>query len=50
LEESLDLIKNGNVNVKEMITHTLPFEQIQEGFKLVSTAKDSLKVVLAPTK
>ena len=46
LKESLDLIKNKKVNVKDMITHKLPLEKIQEGFKLVTDAKESLKVVL----
>jgi len=49
LEESIELIKDGKVDVKRFITHRLPFEQIQKGFDLVSSAKQSLKVVLLPT-
>ncbi|MDD4909606.1 MAG: alcohol dehydrogenase catalytic domain-containing protein [Candidatus Omnitrophica bacterium] len=48
LEEALELIRNGRVRVKDMITHCLPLEEIKEGFRLVSQAKDSLKVVLKP--
>jgi len=48
LEESLNLIKDKKVNVKAMITHKLPLDKIQEGFKIVSDAQDSLKVVLEP--
>ena len=48
LEESLGLIKNGKTNVKDMITHKLPLEDIQKGFKLVADGKDSLKVVIEP--
>jgi L-iditol 2-dehydrogenase len=48
LEEALGLIKNGKINVRDMITHTLPLEKIQEGFKIVSEARESLKVVLKP--
>lgn len=48
LEESLDLIKNKKINVKDMITHRFPLERIQEGFKIVSDAKESLKVILEP--
>jgi L-iditol 2-dehydrogenase len=48
LEEALRLIKNGKINVRDMITHTLPLEKIQEGFKIVSEARESLKVVLKP--
>ena len=50
LEESLELIKNGKINVKDMITHRLPLEEIQEGFKIVSDAKESLKVVIEPQR
>lgn len=49
LKESLELIKNKKINVKDMITHKLPLEKIQEGFKIVADAKESLKVVLLPT-
>ncbi len=48
LEESLELIQSGKVDVKSLITHRLPLENIVEGFKLVSEAKESLKVVLSP--
>jgi len=48
LEESIELIKTGQLNVKDLITHCLPFDKIQEGFTLVSEAKKSLKVVLIP--
>jgi len=48
LEEALELIKNGKINVKDMITHILPLDQIQKGFKIVSDAGESLKVVLRP--
>ncbi|MFH1288779.1 MAG: alcohol dehydrogenase catalytic domain-containing protein [bacterium] len=48
LEESLKLIKNKKINVKEMITHILPLEDIQKGFKIASDAKKSLKIVLKP--
>lgn len=46
LDEALELIKNKQVNIEAMITHKLPFEKIQEGFHIVSQAKESLKVVL----
>jgi L-iditol 2-dehydrogenase len=48
LKEAMDLIESGKVNVKEMITHTLGLEQIQEGFRIVEEADQSLKVVLIP--
>lgn len=49
LEESLSLIRQGRINVKDMITNKLPLEKIQEGFKIVAEAKESLKVVIEPT-
>ena len=48
LKEALDLIKNGKINVKDMITHTLPLEEVQKGFKIISDAGESLKVILKP--
>lgn len=46
LKEALKLIEKKKVDVQAMITHTLPFEKIQEGFNIVSQAKESLKVIL----
>lgn len=46
LEESIELIKNKKINVKDMITHKLSLEEIQEGFKIVTKAKESLKVIV----
>jgi L-iditol 2-dehydrogenase len=48
LEEALELIKDGKINVRDMITHTLPLADIVKGFKIVTEAKESLKVVLKP--
>jgi L-iditol 2-dehydrogenase len=48
LEAALALIAAGKINVKDTITHTLPLTQIQAGFKIVSAARESLKVVLEP--
>jgi threonine dehydrogenase-like Zn-dependent dehydrogenase len=48
LEAALDLIATRKINIKDTITHTLPLEQIQAGFKIVAGAGESLKVVLVP--
>jgi len=48
LEEAIKLIKSGKTNMKDLITHKLPLEKAQEGFRLVAEAKQSLKVVLLP--
>lgn len=48
LEEAINLMKNGKINVMDMITHKLPLDDIQNAFKIASDAEDSLKVVLLP--
>ena len=48
LRKAMELIENGVVNVRKMITHTVPLSDILHGFQLVSEAKDSLKVVVVP--
>jgi len=48
LQESLDVIASGKINVKILITHKFPLTKIQEGFNLVAKPKDSLKVVIEP--
>ncbi|MFH0739458.1 MAG: alcohol dehydrogenase catalytic domain-containing protein [Candidatus Omnitrophota bacterium] len=44
--EALELIRTGKIQVKDMITHSLPLEKIQEGFKLVLEANNSIKVII----
>jgi L-iditol 2-dehydrogenase len=48
LDEAMKLIADKIVEVGDMVTHALPLEKAQEGFKLVADAKDSLKVLLKP--
>jgi len=48
LKEAIALIEQKKLDVKSMITHKLPLQKIQEAFKIVSEAKESLKVVLEP--
>ncbi len=48
LKKALELISNGKLTMGPLITHRLPLRKIQEGFKLVAQAKESLKVVLEP--
>ncbi len=50
LEESLSLLAHKRLNVKNMITHRLSLLDAAEGFRLVATAGDSLKVVLEPNR
>jgi L-iditol 2-dehydrogenase len=46
LEEALELIRNGTINVKDMITDRVSLEDIQKGFKIAGGAGNSLKVVV----
>lgn len=50
LEESLSLLSAKKLNVLDMITHRLSLKQAAEGFKLVATAGESLKVILEPNR
>jgi L-iditol 2-dehydrogenase len=48
LQEAIELIKSGKVNVREMITHRVGLSSIRQGFQLASEGKNSLKVVVVP--
>ena len=50
LKESLSILERKEVNVKDMITHRLSLEQIAQGFKLMSEAGASLKVIIEPNR
>ena len=45
---ALELISSGKLDMRKLITHRLPLQKIQEGFRLVAQAKESLKVILEP--
>jgi len=48
LEEALERIRAGEVDVGGMITHRLPLEETGRGFALVEAAGECLKVVILP--
>jgi threonine dehydrogenase-like Zn-dependent dehydrogenase len=48
LEAALAHIADKTIDVKDTITQKLPLKQIQEAFKMVIDAQESLKVVLEP--
>jgi L-iditol 2-dehydrogenase len=50
LEESLSLLSQKKLNVVDMITHRLRLQEAQEGFRLVASAGESLKVILEPNR
>lgn len=45
---AMELIRQRNVNVRDMITHRLPLSETAEGFCLVERAEESIKVIITP--
>ena len=45
---ALDLIAAGRFRAADMVTHVLPLDRIQEGFTLVASGSECLKVVIEP--
>ncbi len=45
---AMELIRQGKVLVRDLITHRLPLNETQRGFQLVEQAEDSLKVIIEP--
>ena len=48
LREALELLRYRRVEVENMITHRLPLERTGEGFKMVASAGNSMKVIILP--
>lgn len=48
LAEALKIIRDGEIEVGEMITHRLPLEETPLGFRLMSEAERSLKIIIKP--
>ena len=50
-EPLIKLVENGRVNLKDMVTHTFPLEQIEEAFRVMETQEgDPIKIVVYPWK
>lgn len=45
---ALRLIAAGRVRVSDLITHRLPFSDIQKGFRLVADSSESIKIIVYP--
>jgi L-iditol 2-dehydrogenase len=45
---ALDLIAARRVDVRSMITHRLPLEEIAAGYRLMLEAGESLKILVEP--
>jgi L-iditol 2-dehydrogenase len=50
LAESLAVLAQNKLNVKDMITHRLSLRQAAEGFRLMAAAGESLKVIIEPNR
>lgn len=46
--QALELIRSGNVEVTDMITHRYGLDGIMKGFKTASAGKECLKVIITP--
>ena len=46
--EALQLIADGKVRVKELITHRFGLADAQKGFELVAQGKEAIKVIIEP--
>lgn len=45
---AIDLIRSGRIPVRKMITHRLPLEKADMGFRLVAEGGESMKVIIKP--
>jgi L-iditol 2-dehydrogenase len=48
IEEAIDLISKGDINVDDLITHRLPLKDTAEGFKMLLDGSESLKIIIKP--
>jgi threonine dehydrogenase-like Zn-dependent dehydrogenase len=48
ITDAMTLLSSGQLTVADMITHRLPLNEAQQGFRLVADATSSLKVILYP--
>ncbi len=48
IRAAIELLRSGNVPVDDLVTHRLPLEKAGEGFRIVASAQDSIKVILRP--
>ena len=46
--QAMELIRAGNVDVKDMVTHRFSMEEIAKGFKAAGEGKNCLKVIIKP--
>ncbi|MBU0709657.1 MAG: alcohol dehydrogenase catalytic domain-containing protein [Candidatus Omnitrophica bacterium] len=50
IKQAIELIKSANLPLQKLVTHRLSLKETGLGFKLVSEAKDCVKVIIEPQK
>jgi L-iditol 2-dehydrogenase len=50
LEESLAILAKKKMSVRDMVTHKMSLQQVAEGFRLMTEAGTSLKVIIEPNR
>ncbi len=48
IRAAIEFLRTGKVRVDDLVTHRLPLEKAGEGFRLVASAQNSIKVILRP--
>jgi L-iditol 2-dehydrogenase len=48
IQEAMQLLAAGTIDVERMITHRLPLEDIVRGFRLVMSGEEAVKVIIKP--
>ena len=48
IQEAIELLAAGAIDVERMITHRLPLEDIVRGFELVMSGEEAVKVIIKP--
>ncbi len=48
IRAAIELLRTGKIRVDDLVTHRLPLAMAGEGFRLVASARDSIKVILKP--
>ena len=47
-ESSIRLASANRINLKQLITHLLPLEEIAKGFEILAQKKNAIKIVIEP--
>ena len=50
IKEAIKLITDKKVRVTDLITHKLPMDKTPQGFKIMTEARDSMKIIIEPQK